>query len=352
MRTWRIPPTGEILQLSVGGAGALSPLVPPSLPAVKPRRLAMTPDGTSLYVTAGASGHGHVLQYDVSPTGLASAKDPAQIDAGELPTAIAVDPAGRTIYVTDKGACRVLQFKIGPGGRLEALGPLELPGFPTGVAVSPDGRSSYVIVGGSVRRYAIGADGQLDPASVSVVDTGGALTDVALTPDGANLYATSSDGSVFQFAVAADGTLSALAPTAVMAGGMPSALAIAPGGTSLYVAASSGTPAERRLIQYAIGTGGQLTALAPAGVVVPVGELRDLAVTPDGRSLYLAGSDLYLFDLASGRPGLAEDSTGPGSPRSGRGGCESQSGARGTLRDRPGAGRQRHHVRRFHCSRP
>ncbi len=310
---------GELVQLAVGGGGALTPLVPPSLPATQPRRLTMTPDGTSLYVTAGASGQGRVLQYDVSATGLASPKAPAQVAAGKLPTAIAAGPSGKTLYVADHGSSRLLQFAIGSGGLLESLGSVALVDKPSAVAVSPDGASVYVTISGWVKRYAVGPDGRLDPASLAAVITGGPLTDVALTPDGAHLYASSSDGRIFQFAVGAGGALSALAPATVpLGGGRPAALAIAPGGTSLYAAASSSAVGERRLVQYAIEADGRLSARVPASVAVSGANLGDLALTPDGRSLYAAGGDLQLFDL--GRDGLASPKAPPALDLVGAGG--------------------------------
>ena len=254
---------GEILQLAVGATGALAPLVPPSLPATKPRRLAMTPDGRSLFVTAGRSGEGRVLQYDVSPTGLASPKAPLEIAAGELPVAMAADPAGRSSLRGRQGSvpppavhdrCRRAIARAGAPSTCTAA--------PKGVAVSPDGKNAYVIVGGWIKRFAVGADGRLDPDSLISVNTGGDLTDVALTPDGAHLFAASRDGRVFQFAVGGDGGPAGLTPAAAPAAdGMPSALAIGPGGANLYVAAASSTGAEPQLLQYAIGAGGLLTPL-------------------------------------------------------------------------------------------
>ena len=104
--------------------------------------------------------------------------------------------------MADEGACRLLQFTIGAGGRLRA-GPPRPDGRSGGVAVSPDGTNAYVIVGGWIKRFAVGADGRLDPDSLISVNTGGDLTDVALTPDGAHLFAASRDGRVFQLRSAA-----------------------------------------------------------------------------------------------------------------------------------------------------
>ena len=112
-----------------GATGALALLVPPSLPATKPRRLVMTPDGRSLFVTAGRSGEGRVLQYDVSPTGLASPKEPPEIAAGELPVAMAADQRA-------EGSLR------GRQGRAASCSSRSVPaGDCTRWAPRPDGRS-------------------------------------------------------------------------------------------------------------------------------------------------------------------------------------------------------------------
>jgi DNA-binding beta-propeller fold protein YncE len=288
---------GKVAQLAVAADGGLSPLLGSPLPASDPRRLTMTPDGTSLYATAGGYGQGVVLQYDVLPDGTATAKTPAALAAGKLPSAIAADPTGRALYVADKGSRDVLQFAIGAGGLLEPPTVLKLAGPPAGIAVAPDGRSAYVIVGPWIKRFAVGAGGELDPDSIDPVRTGGELTDIALTPDGRRLYASSADARIFGFAVAADGTLSALEPTAPAAGCTKlTAIAIAPDGGALYAVSDSRSDKGRRLVQYNIGEDGALSPQTPPGLPL-ARHPRDLALTPNGRSLYVAAEDLQLFDL-------------------------------------------------------
>jgi DNA-binding beta-propeller fold protein YncE len=294
---------GQVAQLAVGADGALAPLVPPSLPAVLPRRLTMTPDGESLYVTSGYPGHGRVLQFDVSAAGAASPKDPAAVPAGRLPVAVAMHPNGEVLYVADRWGSDVLRYAVTPGGRLEPRRPLSLHDAPAGIAVAPDGRSAYVIVEEWVKRFAVAPDGELLADSLVAVRTGDELTDVTLTPDGRYLYATSEDSRIVQFRVGQDGLLSRLPSPAVTVADDTelAAIAVSPDGDSIYAAGGSDWDEQPsgRLFQFTIGPDGGLLAKEPPGLVVPRAKFRDLALTPNGRTLYAAGGNLHLFDVDS-----------------------------------------------------
>ena len=285
---------GVTAQLMVGVGGALTPLGAPALTAESPRRLTMTPDGTSLYITAGAPGHGVVLQYDVAPDGTATPKAIPSIPAGKTPTAIAIDPAGKTIYVGDHGTNNLLQFGVGANGVLEPLETLELHGPPIGLTVAPDGQRVYLTVGGFVKWMSVAADGGLDPATLEGVNYPAFFTDVVLTPDGSHLYASSKAHGIFGFAVAADGSVTPLDPATTATGAKVTSLAVSADGHSLYAAAES--PMNNRLLQYTIEDDGDLTAKDPVSQPLGAGP-HDLAITPDGRSLYVAAGDLALFDL-------------------------------------------------------
>ena len=290
-------------QLMVGAGGALSPLVPPQLDTDSPRRLTMTPDGTSLYITAGPPGHGSVLQYDVAADGTATPKAAPAVDAGVKPTAIAIDPAGQTLYVADKGSNDLRQFHVGAGGALEPLATVVLHGSPVGLTVAPDGARVYLTVGGFIKSMEVGEDGGLDPATLDATRTGGLLSDVVITPDGGHLYASSDDDGIFGFEVGDDGSLSRLDPPATATGAKVGSVAISADGKSLYAGGDSRVGG--RLLQFTIGAGGSLVSKDPASLAVD-GKPGDLAITPDGRSLYVAAGDLELFDL---------DATGLASPK-------------------------------------
>ena len=294
---------GLTAQLMVGVGGALSPLGAPTLTADSPRRLTMTPDGTSLYITAGAPGHGAVLQYNVDADGAATPKPIPAVAAGKKPTAIAIDPAGKTLYVADRGTHNLLQFRVGAAGALAPLGTLELHGPPINLTVAPDGRRVYFTVDGFIKWMEVGEDGGLDPATLEGVHRPAFFTDVVLTPDGAHLYASSVAHGIFGFEVAADGSISGLAPASTATGAKVTSLAISANGDSLYAAVHS--PRGHRLLQYSIADDGALRAKDPASQPLD-GDPHDLAITPDGRSLYVAAEDLALFNL---------DATGLATPK-------------------------------------
>jgi DNA-binding beta-propeller fold protein YncE len=294
------PGAGEIAQFAVGAGGSLTPLDPAALPAHKPRRLAMTPSGADLYATADDG----VLQFDVAADGRLSPKLPALAYAGGEPHSIAVHPGGTSVYVTDEDHGKVRQFDVGPGGELVPKDPRYARAGPgaRGVAVSPSGDAVYVLVAGGIAVFDVGAGGSLTRRAALVDVPSCALEDVALTPDGAHMYATSADGRVFQFAVAADGTPVPGSPAELVTGGRPIGIAVAPDGLAVHVTAARGWWHEpARVLSFTVGADGSLTAAGEAEVpVVPWKRLGYLGVSPDGRSLFVAGGDGHLFGVGTG----------------------------------------------------
>ena len=107
-----------------------------------------------------------------------------------------------------------------------------------------------------------------------------------------------NDGSVSQYEVAADGSLSPLSPAVVPAGpGHSVGIAITPDGRSAYVANLSGS-----VSQYDVGPGGGLTPKSPASVSTSPGS-SGVAISPDGKSVYVgdSGSNVVSqFDVGPG----------------------------------------------------
>src|SRR3954454_14144743 len=119
----------NVFQFNAGPSGLLAPLSPPSVISdQRPMRLAVSPDGSSLYVVnSGAYEDGDpggrdegdtVSQYDIGADGRLSPKSPPAVAAGDLPSDIAISPDGKSAYVPNSVSEQVLQYNVGSGGRL------------------------------------------------------------------------------------------------------------------------------------------------------------------------------------------------------------------------------------------
>jgi DNA-binding beta-propeller fold protein YncE len=159
--------------------------------------VAVTPDGKSVYVTnVGITGLGTISQYNVDPvTGALSPKTPATVATGTGPLRIAVTPDGRSVYVTNFGnpvgpppGTTVSQYNVDPvTGALSPKVPATVAtgSRPQGIAVSPDGKNVYVtnIGDDTVSQYSIDAlTGALSPITPATVATGSGPSDVVAGP--------------------------------------------------------------------------------------------------------------------------------------------------------------------------
>jgi DNA-binding beta-propeller fold protein YncE len=184
--------TGTVSQYDVGAGGALSAKTPASVPSGKsPAGVAVSPDGHSVYVAnyTGGEGPGSVSQYDVGAGGLLSPKSPPTVPSALKPKRIAVSPDGRSAYVTGgevNGS--VSQYDAGAGGALSAKTPAQVPAGaePVGIALTPDGRSLYTAnLHGYLAQFGVGAGGAISAKTPEFVSTGlgTELSGLALLPD-------------------------------------------------------------------------------------------------------------------------------------------------------------------------
>jgi DNA-binding beta-propeller fold protein YncE len=257
-----------------------------------------------------------VSQYDAAGGSL-SPLSPATVPAGNRPQAVAVTPDGHSVYVLNQGSATLSQYDVGAGGALTPKTPPTVPAgrlFPTALAVSPDGKSVYVadFGDGAILQYNIGAGGTLTLKTPATAPSG-APTSLAVSPDGKSVYATNDPSpppgcprgqecpsTVSQYDVGPDGVLTPKTPSTVQAGIQPAAVAVSPDGKSVYVA-NSETPngANGSISEYNVGAGGTLTARIPAAAATGVFP-EAVVISPDGSSVYVLNEFESASNLSNG----------------------------------------------------
>jgi DNA-binding beta-propeller fold protein YncE len=256
---------GTISQYDVDPlSGQLTPKSEPTVTAgPEPGDVAVAPDGSSVYVTDGKDRS--IWQYDINPTtGGLTAKIPATVNPGGAPVAIAVAGNGEHAYVVDLRFQTVTEYTIDPAsGALTATGtaPAATGSFPVAITLSSDGKSAYVAneFDNTVSQYNIDpTTGALTAKTRATVATASEPVAVALAPDGKSAYvAALSDNFISEYNVdASTGALTTKFPANIATGSLPVAVALTRDGTSAYVSDSR----DDTISAYDVGAGGVLAA--------------------------------------------------------------------------------------------
>lgn len=305
--------SGYISQYGLDLAGFPSPLSPPAVATFEgPEEIALSPDGSSAYVTNQVDDR--VSQYDIDPgTGALTPKSPSGLTAWDAPVAIALSPDGRSAYVVVWMQDAVIQYDVDPlDGTLHGKQPtssVTTGSLPRDVAVSPDGTSAYVVNQGSddISQYDVDpADGSLSPKAQPTVAAGASPFGIAVSPDGTSLYATDIDSDqVSQYDIDPDdGSLAAKAP-AVATGSDPDGIAVSPDGADAYVANSSSASVSH----YGIGADGSLSleGTVALGSSLPT----EVVLSPDGATAYVSSytNRLFVYGVDPGDGSLSPQGT-------------------------------------------
>jgi YVTN family beta-propeller protein len=190
---------------------------------INPGDVAVTPDGSQLWVADTGPQTGPGSPTDIKVISLATDKVTATLPLSGAPAQIAFSPSGGTAYVTT--AAGLWNFNTATD---QVSGVIQGLGDPHGVVVSPDGSTVYVT------DTADNAVDVINAATNEVTDTipvGQLPWGMALSKDGGTLYVADPDSNGISVIDTATDAVTATIP---LAGG-PDVLALTPNGSQLWV---------------------------------------------------------------------------------------------------------------------
>lgn len=201
------------------------------------------------------------------------------IGTGAKPNAVAIDSAGRFLYVANSNGVTVSAYTIDQtNGALTSLGTVATGTEPASVAIDPNGNCALVANAGSdsVSSYTINqTTGALTAVSTVTAGTVTTPRSVAIDPSGLFAYtanAGSHDVSAYSLApstcaIAAINADAALAALTIPAGLTPISVSVDPSGTYVYVV----NFADSTVSTYSIDANGALTVGVPATTATGTG---------------------------------------------------------------------------------
>jgi 6-phosphogluconolactonase len=288
-----------VSQYVIDASGTLSPLsVATVATGNSPQSITVDPSHQYAYVTNLTDNT--ISQYVIQSDGTLAQNTPATVATGHGPWAVTVSPSGAWAYVANSADNTISQFSINASGALvaTAIAPVATGIEPWNITLIPNGMYIYVANHGisppggmTISQYAVdAATGALTPLNPATLPTafpypGGITVD----PTSSYAYLSNINGkTVSEYGIGADGTLSSLNPASVAAGTEPVFLAFDPTGKYAYEANYTVdlSSAQGTVSQYALGTAGQLTPLAPPTVLAGIGP-GWFAFDPFGKYAYV-----------------------------------------------------------------
>ncbi|WP_172388154.1 beta-propeller fold lactonase family protein [Streptomyces sp. MNP-20] len=255
-----------------------------SVSLTSPNYLAVSPDGTYLYVAGGGSVQRVNLTDPKNDT-----PDSWTVTSGlGSPNGLAVSPNGTYLYITDETKNKVVRVSLKdpnddtPDSSWQVVSGLGSPG---GLAVSPHGTYLYITSESSntIQRVNLTDPKNDTPDSTWQVTSGlGYPTALAVSPDGTYLYIANYNNANVQRVNLTDPknyTPDSWTVTLASANG----LAVSPHGTYLYMANQGGDTVQRVSLADPENETPDSTWQVTSGLGSPAG----LAVSPDGTYLYI-----------------------------------------------------------------
>ena len=270
-----------------------------------------------VYVTTNGATPGVINQYKVDYESGAIVQFGTPVAAGTNPIASVASPDATNIYVVNQGDSTVQQFAVQSGGALVSKNTYATTGnTPTGIAIDPAGKFLFVTCtyqganttgAGALSVFPVSSDGSLSAATN--INIGNNPVAVAIANFNPTVYVVDQDPTapeVLAFTESSTGALTPVAGTTTTtgfpAGVVPSAIAEDPTGRFVYVT----DKAANQLIGYLVQSGGALVAMVNGPFTTglyPVAVITD----PRGEYVYVANYNAnsvgsYVLNTATGTP--------------------------------------------------
>lgn len=262
-----------------------------------PERLALSPDGTYLYVSVdGGTQNGQVVVVDTATGTVLS-----RLNVGVAPRGLAVLPSGAQIFVANSGSSTVTVIGRSPGGHHAVTDQITGLNTAQDVVVTPDGQLLLVACPSAGAVVAVNAEYPQSPRASLAVGT--SPQQLALLPGGGYVAAACSGAGTV--ALIATGTTPAACRVvdpqlASLAGA--SAVTVTPDGGLLLAGAGRGGTAIVQLAEYQAATLAPKVGSQPTGVRF-ASDGRWAVAWHDALQTFSPGSPstgLSVFDVASG----------------------------------------------------
>jgi RHS repeat-associated protein len=225
-----------------------------------PYSLAVSPDGTRLYVTS-------LDNNTLSVVDLASETVLAAIPVGSSPEGVKVSPDGTKVYVANHGSNSVSVIDT---SQLAVIATVSVGVNPKGIAVSADGSKVLVANEGSSTVSIISTASNAVTATLTV---GSSPEKITVSTDGSHAYVTNYYDDTVSTIDLSSNTVVATIPV----GSGPEGVAITPDGSHLFVANSTANTVS------VIATGSSsVVATVPVGIGP-----WDIAVRSDGARVFV-----------------------------------------------------------------
>jgi len=246
--------------------------------------------GLTVLVVALASLGGCAAGPGVTPTVATAAAVVATIPVGEPPTLLAVAPDGRRVYAASNGSLTVID-----AGTNAVVATVRTDANPTGIAVSPDGRRVYVadLFSNTIVALDATTNALAAPVDLFVQRFRGGFGWMAIAPDGGTAYIANQVNNTLVVVGLPSGRGDFVMPDV-----RPTDVALTPDGSVLYVAGCKPvcTPG---FVQLYDTRSQQFTSEIEVG-----GSPYRVAVAPNGARAYtanLGGPSVSVIDTAARR---------------------------------------------------